>query len=490
MAITKNTSFDSSESTGMDFESENEALPLTTKISPRNDVIGLKAPQKSTDFCVTVSAKELPEDDVLARAPVDLEVVMDISGSMSGRKLDLCKKTLSVLLRELSSKDRFGLVTFGDEANVEIPIRNLTKAHKESALAKIKALTTTGCTNISGGISLAAQELQSIKAPHEVRTVFLLTDGNANRGISSKEGIVQLTRSCLGANAERREIAIHCFGYGSDHDSDMLKEISRATEGGSYYFVDSDVDVSSSFGDALGGVLSVVAQSANVKIGIHPNAAALGVSIVKVKHDKARQESDGSFTVPLGDFYSEESRDIIIETTLPNVANGGKIPLIQCQTSYLDTINKKLVYDGVIDGEIERPDNNIQSITNTHVALQCIRIKAASIIASSKEFADTNEIEKARSLINAYIAEVENEAKSLELSTDPLILQIISELNEIMKGLQSQHHYRMSGKMIMTSKGEQYCRQRCFESSEASFSAYRTSKKSATAMRMKKHFQG
>ena len=257
-----------------------------------------------------------------------------------------------------------------------------------------------------------------------------------------------------------------------------------------YYFVDSDVDVSSSFGDALGGVLSVVAQSANVKIGIHPTAATSGVSIVKVKHDKARQESDGSYIVPLGDFYSEESRDIVIETTLPKVVNGGKIPLLQCQTSYLDTINKKLVYDGVIDGEIERPDSNLQSMTNTHVALQCIRIKAASIIASSKDFADTNEIEKARSLVNAYIAEVENEAKSLELSTDPLILQIISELNEIMKGLQSQSQYRLSGKMIMTSKGEQYRRQRCFESSEASFSAYRTSKKSATAFRMKKHFQG
>lgn len=83
MAITKNTSFDSSESTGMDFESENEALPLTTKISARNDVVGLRSPQKSTDFCVTVSAKELPEDDVLARAPVDLEVVLDISGKVS-----------------------------------------------------------------------------------------------------------------------------------------------------------------------------------------------------------------------------------------------------------------------------------------------------------------------------------------------------------------------------------------------------------------------
>merc|ERR1711976_451277 len=106
-----------------------------------------------------------------------------------------------------------------------------------------------------------------------------------------------------------------------------------------------------------------------------------------------------------------------------------------------------------------------------------------------KDFADINEIEKARSLVNAYIAEVENEAKSLELSTDPLILQIVSELNEIIKGLQSQHHYKMSGKMIMTSKGEQYCRQRCFESSEQSFSAYRTSKKSATAMRIRNTFK-
>lgn len=82
MAITKKTSY-SSDHTGMDFEAESEAPPLTTKIFARNNLIGLKAPQKSTDFCVTVSAKELPEDDVLARAPVDLEVVLDISGKFS-----------------------------------------------------------------------------------------------------------------------------------------------------------------------------------------------------------------------------------------------------------------------------------------------------------------------------------------------------------------------------------------------------------------------
>jgi len=215
-----------------------ETSALSVKITPKHDTIGLDAPHTSTEFCATMTARDLPEDDDFARAPVDIVVALDVSGSMSGRKLEVCKDTLSLLLRELGTQDRFGLVVFGDEAKLEIPTRKLTKASKRAALSKIKALHTSGCTNMSGGIGLAAQELQAVESPHEVRTIFLLTDGHANRGISDKDGIVSLTKGCLGATNERREIAIHCFGYGVDHDRVMLGDISKATERGSYYFVD------------------------------------------------------------------------------------------------------------------------------------------------------------------------------------------------------------------------------------------------------------
>ena len=74
---------------------------LSLKLTPRYDVIGTHVHKKSTQFCATVTARDLPDDDS-ARAPVDIVVALDVSSSMSGAKLELCKTTLSLLLRELN----------------------------------------------------------------------------------------------------------------------------------------------------------------------------------------------------------------------------------------------------------------------------------------------------------------------------------------------------------------------------------------------------
>eukprot|EP00979_Chaetoceros_neogracilis_P002918 scaffold489_cov202-Chaetoceros_neogracile.AAC.1 len=455
---------------------------LSLKITPKNDAIGLDAPLTTTEFCVTVTASKLPDDDDTARAPVDIVVALDVSGSMSGRKLELCKDTLNLLLRELGAQDRFGLVVFGDEARLEIPTRKLTKASKNDALSKIKALHTRGCTNMSGGIGLAAQELQTVESPHEVRTIFLLTDGHANRGISQKDEIVKLAKGCLGATNERREIAIHCFGYGVDHDSEMLGDNPKQQK------VDSDV--SSAFGDALGGVLSVVAQNTSVKITVPNEASALGVSILHVKHDKAIKQLDGSYLVPIGDFYAEESRDVIVETTLlarrdPHATT--TMPLISANLSYLDTINKKLVTLNKVTGFVTRPNDGTVSKTNEYVALQCIRIKATNIISETEAMAEGDNLVEARAKIQAFIEEVQIEATKLEVTSEPLIVQLLGELNTMLTGLASRETYGSVGGKFLKMKNTQCSRQRCFESSEMTTNMYRSSKKSAMSSKMKKN---
>eukprot|EP00555_Chaetoceros_dichaeta_P007178 CAMPEP_0198263904 /NCGR_PEP_ID=MMETSP1447-20131203/13869_1 /TAXON_ID=420782 /ORGANISM="Chaetoceros dichaeta, Strain CCMP1751" /LENGTH=277 /DNA_ID=CAMNT_0043952669 /DNA_START=99 /DNA_END=929 /DNA_ORIENTATION=- len=275
-----------------DIDITNETT-LDLKITPRHNTIGREAQQVETHFCATVTAHDLPDDDSI-RAPVDIIVALDTSSSMNGRKLERCKETLTLLLRELSVRDRFGLVTFGSNATIQIPTRKLTKDNKEIAIRKIKGLRSRGGTNLSGGIGLAAQEWQSIESPNEVQTIFLLTDGLANRGISDREGVVQLVKGCLASGKGQASAAIHCFGYGLDHDREMLRDISQVNEGGTYYFVEKDSDVSSAFGDALGGILSVVAQNALLTFNA---SKEYGICINGIFHDKAIKQEDGSFTV-------------------------------------------------------------------------------------------------------------------------------------------------------------------------------------------------
>ena len=371
-------------------------------------------------------------------------VALDISGSMHGRKLDLCKETISLLIRELSPQDRFGLITFGSDTNIAIPARKLGIVDKESILSKIRRISTRGSTNLSGGIGLAAQEMQAVELPHEVRTIFLLTDGRANVGVSSKNGIVSLAKGCLGSSNRNRPISIHCFGYGADHDEEMLRDISQATEGGTYCFVEQDSDVSSAFGNALGGIMSVVAQNVSVSINIANEAKEHGITINHVKHNKAVKQSDGSYLVKIGDFYAEESRDILFETTLCSQwkETNTALPHVMVSVSYLDTINKKLVIGHQITKCIERAVGNEVSDTNKHVALQSIRVKMVEFVSMVKEIAKNNKLDEARTSVVEYIQNLDVEAKQMDESSNPLIVQFLAELNNILSGLASRNQYR------------------------------------------------
>mmetsp|Transcript_12186 Transcript_12186/g.14172 ORF Transcript_12186/g.14172 Transcript_12186/m.14172 type:complete len:510 (-) Transcript_12186:183-1712(-) len=457
---------------------------LSLKVIPLHDSIGLGSTQTSTQLCASLVARDLPDDDS-KRAPVDIVVALDVSGSMNGSKLDLCKSTLSQLLRELSSSDRFGLVTFGSDVQVDIPSRKLTAMNKENALSKIKRLKTRGCTNLSGGIGMAAQELHSIEAPHEVRAVLLLTDGLANEGVSDKEGIVNLTKGCLVSNNETSSfIAIHCFGYGSDHDKDILREISQATQGGTYYYIGNDSDVSSAFGDALGGILSVVAQNACISLKISPEAAANGVSISTVKHDKATGNPDGSYSIAVGDVYAEESKDVFFEVSLSKEFNNAPVPHVIASVSYLDTINKKLFQSDNIVGSITRPLGKEVSPTNHHVLLQSIRIQTTEVIAEAERLAESSQLDDAKKVIKSQIANLEIQS-TLFGPSNLYISQMISELNTIIAGLSSKRTYEAQGAMYMQSRLMSHQMQRCTESNENTPSYYRSSAKACRSNKMK-----
>ena len=444
---------------------------LSLEVAPRHDVIGKLSHLPTTQFCATVTATEVHMEDSSTRSPVDIVVALDTSGSMRGNKLALCKETLKLLLRELGPQDRFGLVTFGNTASIHIPTCTLTNENRELALSRVNSIRTSGRTNLSGGVGLAIQEMLDIDNPHGVRTIFLLTDGHANVGVSDRVGIVELTQGCLGTKG--RSISIHCFGYGCDHDREMLSDISEVNEGGTYYFISDDSDVSSAFGDALGGILTTVAQ--NVVLTISPSESGdnEGISILNIYHDKVRKREDGSFTVEIGDFYAEESRDVIFDVSLSSgISSSDLVPHVSVAFSYLDTIKKILVNEAPLFGSICRPNGSEQiSPPNHRVTIQWLRVQTTKVLAEAENIAKTDLV-AARNKIDSHTKELNKE--SHDLVGDKLIMQLLSELNDISNRLASKCSYDSTGASFMQMKRLSHMRQRCSESSPTPVSCYRS----------------
>ncbi|KAL7573448.1 hypothetical protein ACA910_013764 [Epithemia clementina (nom. ined.)] len=441
----------------------------------KNNSSSQNAVMTTTDLCITLKAGELPESEE-ERAPVDILVALDLSASMDCRsKVDLCRSTLKVLMRQLLPQDRFGLVTYSTEARIAIPLQKMSTEHKESACKVMDTfLRANGNTNLSSALGLAAQEMRTSIFPPEsknpVQTIFFLTDGHANEGITETSGLVKLVRNCLLESGQINQqepkvifdpefihvmslddsntttaveapiagiakkpfattdaskhqpgspsslagpaISLHMFGYGADHNGTLLREMASATQDGSYYFIEEDKDVGRAFGDALGGVLSVVAQTATVTLSVPPLAQAMGVEIVQVKHDQVVRRENGSFTVTMGDFYAEETRDLVVTVKLavptppPPPTNGTNtdppqgvpIPHLSATLSYTDTLESKLVQQGdTVQVSIARPlDSTVLSEENAHVATQVFRVHAASAMEQAEKLAAAGRYREAK----------------------------------------------------------------------------------------------
>ena len=104
---------------------------------------------------------------------------------------------------------------------------------------------------------------------------------------------------------EAPDFTTYCFGYGKDHNSDMLQ---MASEVGNGMYIESNDIVGESFGDCLGGPLSVVGQYISLSI----EAVVDGCTFKRLHSKRADLTADGTkATVSLaGDLQAEESRDV------------------------------------------------------------------------------------------------------------------------------------------------------------------------------------
>jgi len=121
--------------------------------------------------------KMSPESD---RAPINVALVLDKSGSMSGTKLAKAKEAACLAVRGLDSQDIVSIVTYDSTVEVLVPATKLTD--KEAVCSKISRIESGGSTALFAGISKGAAELRKFLDRDRVNRVILLSDGLANVG--------------------------------------------------------------------------------------------------------------------------------------------------------------------------------------------------------------------------------------------------------------------------------------------------------------------
>ena len=174
-------------------------------------------------FMLTLS----PGRNVEAVEPRDLTVVMDVSGSMSGEKIEQARQALHQLLRSLSPEDRFRLVAFSSAVRVYsrewVPARGRAL---EQAHAWIDGLVADGGTNIEA----ALEEAFRLESPrNRLPVVLFLTDGLPSVGEESPNRLASI------AEAKAGRARVFAFGIGNDVNTQLLDRLSEAGRGDTDY---------------------------------------------------------------------------------------------------------------------------------------------------------------------------------------------------------------------------------------------------------------
>src|SRR5215813_14072231 len=121
-----------------------------------------------------------------AREPIDVSFVIDRSGSMGGRKIDLARKAVVQALRMLRASDRFSIVVYDQEVDVLVPSTSASAEALRNAATQVARVQARGSTNLSGGWLTGCEELARHAQQGRIARCILLSDGLANNGITDR----------------------------------------------------------------------------------------------------------------------------------------------------------------------------------------------------------------------------------------------------------------------------------------------------------------
>jgi Ca-activated chloride channel homolog len=270
------------------------------------------------------------------RVPMNLSIVIDRSGSMSGDKIKKAKESAQFLVDQMQPTDYLSIVAYDQSVDVVVPAARVT--NKNYFKNAIMGITDRGGTNLAGGaIEGYAQVKKNYKTDY-INRVILLSDGLANEGITDPAKIERIVKNQLYQNGT----SISTFGIGNDYNEDLMTAMAESGNG-NYYFIENANDIAGIFQRELNGLSKVVAQNVQLKITLPEN-----VNITKVYGGRYEQ-TGRTLTVDVRDMFSQETKAILIKYSINRNVNSTinfatqltYTPTETNQMAYLKTSNKQ-----------------------------------------------------------------------------------------------------------------------------------------------------
>ncbi|KAI0597716.1 Pleckstrin homology domain-containing protein [Biscogniauxia sp. FL1348] len=251
--------------------------------------------------------------------PIDVVVVVPISSSMQGVKINLVRDALKFMVNTLGERDRMGLVTFGSGGG-GVPIVGMTtKAWHgwNNVLASIRPVgQKSHRADVVEGANVAMDLLMQRKYNNPIATIMLISDASTSDA-DSVDFVV--------SRAEAAKITIHSFGLGMTHKPDTMIELSSRTKA-SYTYVKDWMMLRECLAGCLGSMQSLSHQNVKLKLKLPEGSPARFHKIsgaLQITKRATGRDAEAS----LGDLRFGDKRDVLVQLVIvPDTSSQEQLP--------------------------------------------------------------------------------------------------------------------------------------------------------------------
>lgn len=259
----------------------------------------------------SVRIASAPRPANVQRPPLALSLVLDRSGSMHGEKIETAKRATLTVLDHLEPRDRVAVVVFDDRIDLLQDAAPATGEVKARIRAELAGVEARGNTALHEGWLTGCRAIASDRYDADVLArCFLLTDGQANAGVTDPE---QIASEAAGIR-EHARVGTSTFGIG-DYDESLLGPLAVAG-GGQFHNLRGAEEMARAFVGELGELTAVVARIARLEIEAAPGGSVEMVSPFLLSPGGRTDQ----WIVALGDLLGGDERQVVVRLGFPSFA--------------------------------------------------------------------------------------------------------------------------------------------------------------------------
>lgn len=351
------------------------------------------------------------------RPRMDIRLVLDRSGSMSGEKWRQAIQAAHQLVDRLRPRDTFALISYSDEANLDFAPARVGDGR--AAHTAIDRLEPGGGTNLDAALQLASQNAPRRRAMSDVLLNVLVSDGVATLGRTDPDSLGSMARDAF----DRTGVLTTSVGLGTDFDEATMLAIAREGSG-SYHFVRRAADISDILSDELEDRAQAVAQALRLRVELADGVVATrvyGSTVLDAAQEAAvrrteiatdrrlaaelgiardrQNDEDRGLRIHVPTFRRGDQHVVLMELRVPRGSRAGRVARVSLD--YKDLLSSEN-RSAAVDVEAERTRDRQAAIASTRrpVKRTVLAFQAGDALRGASDALSRGDATEARRLLS------------------------------------------------------------------------------------------